>query len=266
VSAPGLLVLDFDGVVCDGMEEFFESAWRAWARLGRAPLPARRDELRRRFAGLRPIVEAGWEMALLPALLAETDPARDAGLRDAEGWAAERDAFMRGHALSARELADALDGVRDVWFGADREGWLRAHRFYPGVADWLRRLCAEDRLVYVLSTKEKRFLDYLLAWQGVPLPAERVIGKATPRRAKWDVIAELGARHGLLPDGTGAWFVEDRLATLLELRRDAPRLKGLRVFLAAWGYVFAEDLPRARAAAVSVLTLDQATGPFEAWV
>jgi hypothetical protein len=204
-------------------------------------------------------------MALLPALLAETAPARDAGLRDADAWATERDAFMGRHALTARELADALDAGRDAWFGADREGWLRAHRFYPGVADWLARLCAGERLVYVLSTKEKRFLDYLLGWQGVPLPAERVIGKATPRRAKWDVIAELAARHGLPEDGEGAWFVEDRLATLLELRRDAPRLKGLRVFLAAWGYVFAEDHARARAAGVSVLTLERLTGPFNGW-
>jgi phosphoglycolate phosphatase-like HAD superfamily hydrolase len=264
--APALLVLDFDGVVCDGMDEFFESAWRAWERLGRAPLPsARRDELRARFARLRPIVEAGWEMALLPALLAETDPSRDAELRDAERWAAARDDFMRKHTLSPRELADALDAVRDAWFTADRESWLRAHRFYPGIADWLKRLGAEGPLVYVLSTKEKRFLDYLLAWQGIPLPGERVIGKATPRRAKWEVIAELAARHGLPADGTGAWFVEDRLPTLLELRKGAPHLRGLRVFLAAWGYVFPEDLEHARAAGIPVLTLEQATGPFDAW-
>jgi phosphoglycolate phosphatase-like HAD superfamily hydrolase len=266
VSAPGLLVLDFDGVVCDGMDEFFESAWRAWERLARVPRPdARREDLRARFGRLRPIVEAGWEMALLPALLAETDPARDVELREVAGWAAARDAFMRAHALSSHELAGALDAARDAWFGAERESWLRAHRFYPGVADWLKKLGVEGPLVYVLSTKEKRFLDYLLAWQGIPLPGECVIGKATPRRAKWDVIAELAARHGLPPDGAGAWFVEDRLPTLLELRKDAPHLRALRLFLAAWGYVFAEDLQRAGAAGIPVLTLEQATSAFSAW-
>ena len=69
-AGPALLVLDFDGVICDGMAEFFESSWRAWERVGRAPLPPdRREELRGRFAALRPVVESGWEMALLPALL-----------------------------------------------------------------------------------------------------------------------------------------------------------------------------------------------------
>ena len=265
-DAPALLVLDFDGVVCDGMDEFFESSWRAWARVGRAPLPSgRRSELRARFADLRPVVEAGWEMALLPALLAEADASQDTRLRDAEAWAAARDRFLQASALSPPALADALDAVRDEWVSADRDSWLRAHRFYPGVPEWLRRLSADDRLVYVLSTKEKRFLEYLLAWAAVPLAGDRVIGKATPRRAKWDVIQDLALRHALAADGSTTWFVEDRLGTLLELRRDARQLTGLRPFLATWGYVFPVDAERARAAGVGVLTLEQFTGPFDAW-
>ena len=46
MSTPALLVLDFDGVVCEGMREFFESSWRAWHRLRVPALPAaRHDEL-----------------------------------------------------------------------------------------------------------------------------------------------------------------------------------------------------------------------------
>ena len=265
-AGPVLLVLDFDGVICDGMAEFFESSWRAWERVGRAPLPPdRREELRGRFAALRPVVESGWEMALLPALLAERDPAQDGTLRDGERWAAARDAFLRAHRLTARQLADALDTVRDAWFSADRDGWLRAHRFYPGVPEQLRRLSAERRLVYVLSTKEKRFLDYLFAWAGVALPIDRVIGKATPRRPKWEVIQELATRHGLPADGGTTWFVEDRLATLQELRHDATQLAALELFLATWGYVFPDDAGRARTSGVRVLTLAQFTGPFDTW-
>jgi phosphoglycolate phosphatase-like HAD superfamily hydrolase len=265
-AAPALLVLDFDGVVCDGMAEFFESAWRAWDRLGRVPLPvARREELHARFAALRPVVEAGWEMTLLPALLAQADASQDTALRDADVWTVARDRFLQACALSPRLLADALDAVRDEWVSADRDSWLRAHRFYPGVPEWLRRLSADGGLVYVLSTKEKRFLDYLLAWAAVPLPGDRVIGKATPRRAKWDVIQDLATRHALADDGSATWFVEDRLDTLVALRRDAPQLTGLRLFLATWGYVFPVDAQRAHAAGIGVLTLEQFTGSFDAW-
>ena len=55
---PGLLVLDFDGVVCDGMGEFFESAARALTEVGGKPI-ARSSGLQARFAALRPVVESG---------------------------------------------------------------------------------------------------------------------------------------------------------------------------------------------------------------
>lgn len=264
MTTPSLLVLDFDGVVCDGMQEFFDSSWLAWERVTGASLPvARRDALSARFARLRPVVESGWEMALLPALLDARDPARDTDLED--GWADARDAFLQRHGLAARTLADALDTARDTWTHADAGGWLRYHRFYPGIADWLRALLAAGRLVYVLSTKEKRFLDPLLRSQGVPFPTDRVIGKATPRRAKWEVIQEMITRHGLPSDGAGAWFVEDRLETLRELRRDAPHLGAMRLFLADWGYVFPRDVARARAEGATPLTLAQARGALGDW-
>jgi phosphoglycolate phosphatase-like HAD superfamily hydrolase len=266
VTTPALLVLDFDGVVCHGIREFFESSWRAWQRLGAPPLPAaRREELAARFARLRPVVEAGWEMAMLPALLAARDPARDPELEDEARWAATRDGFVREHGVTSRQLADALDAARDAWLEEDREGWLRAHDFYPGVAGWLRRLVDEGPPTYVLSTKDTRFLEALLRGQAVPLGPERVIGKATPRRPKWDVIREIAARHARPPDGAGVWFVEDRVATLIELRRDAPALSALTLFLAEWGYVFPRDVGRARAAGIATLTLAQATGPFAGW-
>ncbi len=266
-SAPDLLVLDFDGVVCDGMEEFFESAWRAWQRLDGDRLPvARRGELGARFAKLRPVVEAGWEMALLPALLATTDSSRDAELADAARWPAIRDAWVRDQSIAPQRLADALDAARDAWRCEDHDGWLRRHRFYPGITDWLTDLVARGPLLYILSTKDKRFLDDLFVWQNVPLPTDRIVGKATPRRAKWEVIEELVARHTLPRGGAGVWFVEDRLATLIDVQSAAPHLGAARLFLAEWGYVFPDDGDRARAHAITPLTLVQAVGPFEGWL
>jgi phosphoglycolate phosphatase-like HAD superfamily hydrolase len=263
---PRLLALDFDGVVCDGMNEFFETSWRAWQSLKLVELPlSRKEELHARFARLRPVVESGWEMALLPGLLAATDPARDGDLEDGARWAEARDAHVRRHGLTRDRLAHALDSARDAWRAQDLEGWRRCHRFYPGVADWLRRLVAGGQLVYVLSTKDKRFLDDLLAWQDVPLASDHVVGKATPRRAKGEVVQSLVARHDLAKDGAGTWFVEDHLPALLEFRRAAPGLSAARLFLAEWGYVFPRDLEQARAAGIPSLTLAQATGLFDGW-
>ncbi|HYE94430.1 MAG TPA: HAD family hydrolase [Terriglobales bacterium] len=264
MSAPSLLVLDFDGVVCDGMTEFFQSAWLAWPLATGMALPEdRRDELRARFAQLRPAVESGWEMALLPALLAGRDPKDDAALEDE--WAAARDGLLERHDVAPRTLADALDSVRDAWIRRDAAGWLRSHRFYPGIADWLRGLVEAKQRVYVLSTKDKRFLDDILAWQRVPIPSARVIGKETPRKPKWAVIQALIDAHGLPHSGDGTWFVEDRLQTLNDLRVDAPHLQDMRLFLATWGYVFPRDVDKARDAAATPLRLADATAAFSAW-
>jgi phosphoglycolate phosphatase-like HAD superfamily hydrolase len=257
---PRLLALDFDGVVCDGMDEFFESSRRALAEAGGREVPA---GLRDRFAALRPVVESGWEMAVLVGVLDEGEPADDAALRDGAGWAAARDAYVRSRGLDQRRLTVALDAVREKWLADDRRGWLERHRFYRGVAAWLARLVAERQLVYVLSTKGKPFLDALLAWQGVDLPSDQVIGKAEPRREKWDVLRELAAAHGVA--GRDLWFVEDRLATLLDFRRHASELPA-RLFLADWGYVFPDRDPEvARAAGIPVLSLERMTGPFAGW-
>ena len=264
MTSPALLVLDFDGVVCDGMQEFFESSWRAWARATGRPLSAaHRTALGARFSKLRPVVESGWEMAMLPAILDSRDPAGDAELE--ERWPETRDAFLKDRNLGAKTLGEALDSSRDEWTRTDAEGWLACHRFYPGIAEWLRTLIAAGQQVYVLSTKDKRFLDLLLHWQRVPLPTAHTIGKATPRRAKWEVIQELIARHALPANGDGVWFVEDRLETLRELRKDAPHLSKMRLFLAAWGYVFPRDVTNARGESATPLKLSEATAALSTW-
>jgi phosphoglycolate phosphatase-like HAD superfamily hydrolase len=262
---PGLLVLDFDGVVCDGIDEMIESSWRTLTEVTARDLPAtRRVELAARFAPLRPAIESGWEMVVLLGVLSELPAADDAALRDGARWAEVRDAYLRAHALTHGPIATAFDAVRARWMESDARGWLERHRFYAGIAAWLTRLVAERQLVYVLSTKSKPFLDALLAWQNVPLPSDRIIGKAEPKREKWDVLRSLAASHGLVAGDV--WFVEDRLATLLDMRRRAPDFSA-HLFFADWGYIFRDrDPAAARAAGIPVLSLAQATGPFAGWV
>src|SRR2546427_166770 len=68
---PAILALDFDGVLCDGMREYFTAAWRAWRRLRPSIALNPPSGLFERFARVRPVVESGWEMPLvIMALLA----------------------------------------------------------------------------------------------------------------------------------------------------------------------------------------------------
>ena len=64
MTVPDILALDFDGVLCEGSREYFETSRRTYARVWpHAPGPgAERFEA---FRALRPVIETGWEMPLL---------------------------------------------------------------------------------------------------------------------------------------------------------------------------------------------------------
>src|SRR5207237_10363915 len=125
VAGPAILALDFDGVLCDGMREYVESAWRAYRRLRPSAPPAPPRGLVERFAPLRPLVESGWEMpVLIHALLAGASPASLA--RD---W--RPDAWLADLGGTREAVAAELDRVRDEWIGEDETGRLARHGFYP---------------------------------------------------------------------------------------------------------------------------------------
>lgn len=270
---PGLLALDFDGVVCDGIREMCDSAWLALVKIVdghgtsrstvTAPSAEPGAELRARFAALRPAIETGWEMVALLGVLTERPASGDAALREHAQWAAVRDAYVKAHGLSTKTVAETFDDARLRWMEKDEHAWLERHEFYGDMAAWLARILAGGQLVYVISTKRKRFVESLLTWQKIALPSERIIGRAEPKREKWDVLKERAAAHGVA--ARDVWFVEDRLQTLLDMRRHAADFDA-RLFLAEWGYIFRDrDPAAARAAGIPVLTLAQATGPFDGW-
>ena len=253
--APAILALDFDGVLCDGMREYVESAWRACRRLGVGAPPEPPAGLFESFARLRPLVESGWEMtAVVHALHAGASPqALEQNWRP-EAWLADLPA--------TREAATAaLDRVRDEWIAADERGWLESHRFYPGVVERLRGLVAGPVAVHVITTKEGRFARQLLRRQGVELPAGRVLGKEA-RRPKRATLRELVAGG----DAARMWFVEDRLATLRDVTAE-PALAGASLFLAAWGYNTPKDREAAgRDGRIVLLALDRFAADFPAWL
>ncbi len=261
MDTPVVLALDFDGVLCDGRREYFETAWRAYARVWPRPLTTSRPAaLAGAFAQLRPLVESGWEMpVLVHALLASPD-----GLAVARrAWSATARALLAEAGLTAETVGRALNAVRDDWFATDRPGWLAQHAFYPGVVE--RLLSLEGTRPVVVTTKAARFARALLAARDPRLADTPVIGREPDRPVpKPDILLALAAEFGL-GGGAGLWFVEDLLDTL-EAAAARPGLERARLFLAAWGYNFLED--RARAGSdrrVGVLSLTRFAAPLSTW-
>jgi phosphoglycolate phosphatase-like HAD superfamily hydrolase len=265
MTAPTLLALDFDGVVCDGRPEYFETAWQAYVAAWPQPrISSRPAALAERFSALRPLIESGWEMPLIiHALLAGVD---DKALHDRHGWLEAAPALMQAGGVTAEALGRALNKVRDDWFARDAADWLSYHRFYPGIAETMLALLDGPTHVVIVTTKAERFVRMLLTGRDPRLAAVSVIGREPGKPVpKPDILRRLADSHDLGPDAAGVWFVEDMLETLETTARRAD-LAGARLFLCDWGYNTPAD--RAHVAGggrITLLPLARFTTPLDGW-
>jgi phosphoglycolate phosphatase-like HAD superfamily hydrolase len=266
MNPPRILALDFDGVVCDGRPEYFETAWQAYVAAWPKPAltSSRPAAIAPRFSELRPLIESGWEMPLMVhALLAGVG---EDALKAREAWLRAAPGLMKSAGVSAETLGRALNKVRDDWFARDAASWVALHRFYPGVPAAIAVLLGGPTDVVIVTTKAERFARALLTAADPRLAQMTVIGREPGKPVpKPDILRRLADRAGLGPDAAGLWFVEDMLETL-ESTAERPDLTGARLFLCDWGYNMLEDRAHAsRHQRIRLLSLPTFAVPLSAW-
>ncbi|MBT7303777.1 MAG: HAD family hydrolase [Victivallales bacterium] len=244
-----VLVLDFDGVLCASAQETAVSAWRAGQRFfpeWSGPEPS--DEAIAAFTAVRPILETGYQSILLMKRIVDGVPVDE--IRAFGSAAAEELVATLG--LERTELIAAFGGARDAWIEADLPDWLSRHDFFPGTLERVRERLADDTPVFIATTKQERFVEALLAGQGIELPTERIFG-LDARKKKEQVLRELSAQF---PESR-LHFVEDRIDTLRRVQA-CPELAGVQLYYADWGYGLPADLVAAHAdPRLHVWSLDQ---------
>jgi phosphoglycolate phosphatase-like HAD superfamily hydrolase len=248
-----VLITDFDGVVIDGMAEYWWAARSCALRLlpSLEPLPEAIPAL---FTALRPRVLAGWEMPVLAALVA--------------GKALPQADFQRNYssALQASlallgwkqaQLTQLLDQVRQEAIASNREGWLARHRVYPWMQERLWRFQEDGEPWQVLTTKSAEFTRELLQAHGLEPAA--VYGRE--QGPKPSVLRLLLAERRT---GQSVWrFLEDRRLTLEEVL-ETPGLEQVSCLLVSWGYLLPEDkdhLP----ARIGLLNPETLAKPLDDW-
>jgi len=251
-KVPKTLALDFDGVLCDGLLEYFQTSWRTYRQVWAPANPTPPEDLAPVFYRLRPVIETGWEMPILLRAILK-------GFSEVEilvGWSSICSQIVSAENLNPQDLATRVDSIRDQWIADDLNGWLKIHRFYPGVAGRLKGWIASGLEVFIVTTKEGRFVQQLLQQQGIQLPSEQIFGKEC-QQPKYKTLRSLTA--------TPIWFVEDRLPALQAVASQAD-LEEVRLFLADWGY----NTPAQQAVArqdrrIQLLPLSQFIQDFSAW-
>lgn len=257
ISQPHILALDFDGVICDGLKEYFATTQKTYTQIWHEDTSENTETLATNFYQLRPVIETGWEMPiLLRALVLNID--REKILNQ---WSEVAHDIVKTEQLDPKEIAHILDTVRDNWIKSDLDSWLELHQFFPGVIERLGKLIKSSTQLYIVTTKEGRFVNQLLARQAVELPRASIIGKEC-QRPKYETLRLL--RDSITQDNSSIWFVEDRLKTLKLVQQQAD-LATVQLFLADWGYNTTKER-KAIDQKINLLSLPQFTQDFAAWL
>lgn len=256
MDIPEVLALDFDGVLCDGLIEYFQTAWltytQIWEVADATPPPGMAEV----FYRLRPVIETGWEMPVLIRAMVE-------GTSEEEilsHWRGICEQIMTRDGLKAGEIMDRVDGRRDRQIQMNRSEWLALHRFYPGIAPQLRSLLANrDLELVIITTKEARFAQELLMMENIDFPGDRIIGKSI-KRPKTETLLTFN------PSEKRIWFIEDRWKTLLCVAQH-PQLTTVELFLATWGYnTQAEKQAASIHPRIHSLSLETFSQPLNQWL
>lgn len=256
--SPTILALDFDGVICDGLKEYFQTTQLAYNQLWNRDNQTNTNDLASSFYRLRPVIETGWEMpVLLRALVLGFSEANI--LQD---WPTIAENLVSSEQLNPKDIADKVDTIRDNWIETNLDGWLDLHEFYPGIVERLRQIYASSTQIYIVTTKEGRFVKRLLGQQGIEISANSLIGKEC-KQPKYQTLREILAANNQTPENL--WFVEDRLKTLYSIEQHSD-LQKVSLFLAEWGY----NTESARKSAslnprIHLLSLDRFCQDFASW-
>jgi phosphoglycolate phosphatase-like HAD superfamily hydrolase len=221
----GWLFLDFDGVICDSLEECFQSSYLAdhGPGIGEAlPPPAPADAAyRAAFRACRPFVRSGEDYIVLHRLIASGK---------APGGQAEFDAALASVGPEGlAKIKSGLYAVRESLLAKHRETWLGWNPLYPGMAEALNRLAPNPR-AFILSTKKAEFIAEILAHQSVLWPAERIIYSGKER--KLDIV-------GTMAGGESSILIDDQVEHLDFAHPSCS------CYAALWGYVTREAINEA---------------------
>ena len=253
-----LLVLDFDGVIVDGLNEYWSSSSQTCLNIittKEKEIFSPFSEIPSAFKAMRPWVHHGWEMVILAAeCLDKTSQLNLKGSENfSKNYSIECSLALEKWGWTPSQLQEALNQTRREAISNNFNQWLNYHQPFSLVIQHLKTLEKEDIEFAVLTTKSIEFTKKLL--NCFNLQPNLVFGHESG--SKIDVLNQL--LHKRIIRG----FIEDRRTTLEKVLED-PKLKSIPCFLASWGYLKPQDrnnLP----SGIKLLNLETLREPISNW-
>ena len=231
-----LILFDFDGVIINGIDEYWFSSKLACEKY---LLTNSKNlninsyiEVPKIFIEIRPWVKYGWEMVLITHEILKTyEPLNNLTKNSfLENYEENCSNLLLKYSWKSNDLQQYLDYARVFQIKKDVKKWISLHRPFNEVVSFIKYAKNKGYIVGVISTKGKDFTSKILS--NLDIFPELIFGYESG--AKVDIISNLSLSYDI------KGFVEDRRKTLSNILQNK-HTKFINCYLAEWGYLKVTD-------------------------
>ena len=225
-----LIALDFDGVLCDSINECLITSYNSYLIINEInsycvySLDKLPNDIKDYFLKFRPLAVTAREYYLLWDLFFSSQPI---------------DLYQP---ISKQINVDdkTLDDFRKIfyqerkhWIETNIESWLKHNPIYPEILKCFDDLFCNPNLI-ILSAKDSDSIKYILKHAGIVLPDNNIYGSASGK-SKIGILKTIISKYNVSSAYT--YFLDDSIENLFSAREI-----GVNLFLADWGYVFPHQI------------------------
>ena len=236
MSSQKIFLFDFDGVIVDGMREYWNSSLLACEKYLNSPYINVDQKLYKRvpntFKEIRPCVKYGWEMVLIVHEIIKTEnPIKNFNKKDfINNYHQNCQKILKNNSWIAEDLQKILDKSRKYQINKDFKSWVNLHNPFFEVINFTKELRKREIKTGIITTKGEIFAEKIL--KQLNISPEFIFGYESGTKIK--IAEKLTQTYEILG------FIEDRKKTLIDIKQNS-ETSHIPCFLADWGYLKESD-------------------------
>ncbi|KGF91369.1 MULTISPECIES: HAD family hydrolase [Prochlorococcus] len=235
MSDQKVFLFDFDGVIVDGMNEYWHSSLLACEKYLISPNIKVDQKLYKKvpntFKEIRPWVKYGWEMVLIVHEIIKPENSLKFYKGDfINKYNQNCQRILKDNSWIAEDLQKILDESRNYQIDKDFEKWVNLHNPFLEVINFLEELHKREIKTGVITTKGRIFAEKIL--KQLNIFPEFIFGYESGTKIK--IAEEFNEAYEILG------FIEDRKKTLVDIKQNSAT-SHIPCFLADWGYLKNSD-------------------------
>jgi len=168
VSSQKIFLFDFDGVIVDGMQEYWHSSLLACERYLNSPHITIDQKLYQgvpnSFKEIRPWVKYGWEMILIVhEIIKIENPLKSDNKNDfINNYHQNCQRILNENSWIAEDIQKMLDNSRKYQIDKDFKSWVNLHKPFFEIINFMKELSKRGIKTGVITTKGKIFAEKIL--------------------------------------------------------------------------------------------------------